>query len=316
MLLAVGGCSSQSTSQGQPASETDETTAVTEADLAATLVEGRPYEFEVLTETFVDTSRQTPAGASTPAAPERTLETRIYVPDAEGPLPLIVFAHGISGHPDKFTGVFSTWAEAGYVVVAPVFPLTNDRTPGSSLNFTDAENQPADMSFVLDEVLALADSGEGGIIASVDTERIGAAGLSLGGMTTYQAGLSECCRDQRVAAVEIFAGTLPNAGASGPFVASTGVPTLVMHGTDDPWIPYQSGTEAFALLQPPAFLITLEGGRHSEPFEDTASPFDAFVEEVSLSFWDQFLLTSAADADVLFDQVVTFDSATITAASG
>ncbi|KAA0233009.1 MAG: hypothetical protein JJLCMIEE_03116 [Acidimicrobiales bacterium] len=315
VLVGAVSCSTDSRSEDTSTGiQSDVADAAPGTDPVTTLAAARPYGYEVLTETFVDTSRQTPAGASTPAAPERTLETRIYLPDATGSLPLIVFAHGISGHPDKFTGLFATWAEAGYVVVAPVFPLTNDQTPGSALNFTDAANQPADMSFVLDEVLELSAAAEGPLAGKIDGGRLGAAGLSLGGLTTYTMALSECCRDDRAVAVEIFAGTTPNMGEGEEFTAVEGVPTLVFHGTGDPWIPYQTGGEAFELLNPPAYLVTLEGAGHSEPFEDSESPFDDFVEAISLAFWDQFLLTSEENAEVLFEQVEAFDSATITAA--
>ena len=43
-------------------------------------------------------------------------------PRGKGPFPLIVFAHGSAGHPEKFTKLFSSWAAAGYIVAAPAFP--------------------------------------------------------------------------------------------------------------------------------------------------------------------------------------------------
>src|SRR5690606_38473865 len=80
-------------------------------------------------ETFVDTSRSTPHPSGV-VEPQRTLVTAIYRPaKRKGRFPLIVFSHGIAGHPRKFTKLFAKWAAAGYVVAAPVFPLTNDQTP-------------------------------------------------------------------------------------------------------------------------------------------------------------------------------------------
>src|SRR5207249_4053124 len=109
--------------------------------------------FTSWTETFVDRSRPTAAGAATPAAPDRTLVTTIYRPKGKGPFPLIVFAHGSNGHPDKFTQLLGVWAAAGYVVVAPAFPLTNSTVLQNPKNVGDVTNQPADMSFVLTQVL-------------------------------------------------------------------------------------------------------------------------------------------------------------------
>jgi len=100
----------------------------------------------------------------------------------QGPFPLIVFAHGFAGHPDKFTKLFAAWAAGGYVVAAPAFPLTNDHV---TIDGGDAVNQPADVSFVLDEVLALGKRRGSRLFHAVKRSRIGAAGLSLGGVTTY-----------------------------------------------------------------------------------------------------------------------------------
>ena len=101
-------------------------------------------------ETFVDPSRPTPPGA-TAAAPDRTLVTAIYRPTGKGPFPLIVFAHGWNGHPDKFSQLLGAWAGAGYVVAAPAFPLTNSNV--AEQNAGDVVNQPGDMSFVLTQML-------------------------------------------------------------------------------------------------------------------------------------------------------------------
>ena len=56
------------------------------------------------------------------AARDRPLPTTVYVPQAGAKAPLIVFGHGGWGHPRKFTRLFSSWGDAGYVVAAPTFP--------------------------------------------------------------------------------------------------------------------------------------------------------------------------------------------------
>ena len=58
--------------------------------------------------------------APTRVAPDRALPAR---PGA-GRRPLIVFAHGYNGDPAKFTQLFEHWAEAGFAVLAPRFPIT------------------------------------------------------------------------------------------------------------------------------------------------------------------------------------------------
>src|SRR5918996_5415002 len=84
------------------------------------------YEVAQLTETFVDTSRPTESASGQGNAPTRTLVTEIRYPQADGPFPLIVLAHGQTGHPDKFSQLMAAWASSGYVVAAPLFPLTSN----------------------------------------------------------------------------------------------------------------------------------------------------------------------------------------------
>lgn len=143
-------------------------------------VAGRPLTASHTQRTLVDASRPTPAGTQTPARPDRTLVTEVYVPDTPGPRPLIVFSHGLFGHPDKFTHLLQAWAAAGYVVVAPAFPLTNDRVPGATANARDLWQQPGDVSYVLDRVLAANDDPGDLLHDRIDPERIGAGACRSG----------------------------------------------------------------------------------------------------------------------------------------
>lgn len=270
-LVGVAGCASTPVDSSLP------TTTVA---AAAT----RPFGVETWNETFVDRSRPTEAGAQTPSSPERVLETTIYLPDAPGPRPLVVFSHGLSGHPDKFTQLLSAWARAGYVVAAPAFPTTNSHVPGSSSNYNVAFGQPADVSFVLDEVLRLSADPASRLHGRIDAERIGAGGLSLGGGTTYSVTFSTCCRDDRIKAAEVLAGALfPLAGE---MELDGHVPLLVVHGDHDPALRYQLAEEVFAQAAPPVWFVTLFGGSHAPPFENDVTPHDAMVEQLTTDFWD------------------------------
>jgi len=110
------------------------------------------------TMTFVDTSRSTPPWNGMPARPSRTLVTSIWYPaksgsaNHPGPYPLIVFAHGLGGSPQDYRTLLTAWAAAGYVVAAPLFPLSSSETPGGP-DGGDIGNQPGDMSFVIDQML-------------------------------------------------------------------------------------------------------------------------------------------------------------------
>jgi dienelactone hydrolase len=233
--------------------------------------------FTVSTEVFVDPSRQT-AGRQ-----GRTLPTDIYVPGGTGPFPLIVHSHGYDGSSAKFSTLLGTWARAGFVVVAPNFPLTNAATPPAEKDLGDYVNQPRDVRFVLDEVLARVTPGGpfDGVVAS---DRIGASGLSLGGATTWPLVLSNCCGGERFdAALLMSAIELPVEGVLLDFARR--VPTLVMAGTADVAVRYELQEATAVKLAGPSWFVTLVDGTHSAPFEDADSPQDDLVLTATTAFW-------------------------------
>ena len=198
-------------------------------------------------------------------------------PQADGPHPLIVFGHGFYGHPRKFTKLLGAWADAGYVVAAPAFPLTNDESSDET-DRDDVVNQPADVSFVLDELVG----GE----LPVDPDRIGVAGFSLGAMTALAVGFNPAYRDPRPRAIVVVSGRFLD-GLGGPHELEP-KPLLLIHGSDDELVPYELGEEVYRAASPPKVLVTLERGRHHEDVEDGEGPAPAVVE-TTLAFWDLFL---------------------------
>ncbi|OWY61253.1 hypothetical protein B7486_64770, partial [cyanobacterium TDX16] len=85
-LLALAGCGSEADDETSDVS----TPAGAETATAEETESEAPFEVELLTETYVDESRPTDAGAETPAEPDRTIETRIVHPTSGGPYPLLV----------------------------------------------------------------------------------------------------------------------------------------------------------------------------------------------------------------------------------
>ncbi len=231
-------------------------------------------------QTFVDTTRRTVPSVG-PTLPSRTLATAIYRPNRYGQFPLIVFAHGDSGHPEKFAKLFSAWADAGYVVAAPAFPLTNSHA--TSMNIGDVAQQPGDMSFVLDQVLAM-DKTRGNLLShSIDERRIGAAGLSLGGITTYFLVYGDCCRDDRIKAAEILDGAQPGVTVDGH------VPLYIGHSDSDPVLPYAGARVTYDRAPPPVWFVTLHGASHASQWEDGVTPYDQIAERTTSDFWDATL---------------------------
>ncbi len=225
---------------------------------------------------IVDETRPTPAAGDLEASDRRVLQTDVYQPAGDGPFPTIVHSHGLSGSPDKFSDLFTDWADAGFVVIAPRFPRTSDWVEGQA-GIADYTEQPPDISFVLDHVLA-----DPQLSAAIDAERIGASGLSLGGGTVYGLVWHDCCRDDRIAAAIVMSSLrFPFDGDYG----TNDIPVLILHGEADPALPYDDAVESYDDSAEPKWFVRLVDGGHSEPYENTTSPHDEVVTEVTLEFW-------------------------------
>jgi dienelactone hydrolase len=277
------------------------TPATTDPDL--------PLAVGEVTETFVDRSRPTNAGAETPARPERTIPTRIVYPASGGPYPLLVLAHGASGHPDEFAEQIPAWAADGFVIAAPEFPLTNRDVPSALLNFTDVANQPGDVSFVIDSVLAASDDPDSPLHGLVDPTSIGMVGHSLGGATTWAVAFNTATRDERIDSATVFAGlTLDMPG--GEFAYDSGLPLLVMHGDADD-VPITMDLAAYQQAAAPKWFVTLIGADHRLAFTDEASPYDELVTRTIVDFWHGTLDGDAEALDRVTDDATDPELSTV-----
>lgn len=275
----------------------------------------RPFAVGRLTVTLVDTSRPTAAHAGVPATPSRTLVTTIVYPavgqpgpaqpkapanTAAGPFPMVVFAHGTDGEPADFGALFGSWAAAGYVVVAPEFPLTGEHVAGGSVD-ADYVNQPADVRFLIDKMLQAPPKLLAGLI---DPGRIAVAGHSLGGATTVGLAFNTCCIDTRVKAVIVLAG-LPLPYPSGTYFGSVrSPPALFITGSNDQSVDPQTSVGMYNMARPPKALVTVNGGTHSGPYEgDQLTPQVNLVSQVSIDWWNLYL-QGRQQAASMFQQTV------------
>jgi hypothetical protein len=177
----------------------------------------------------------------------------------------------------------------GFVVAAPVFPLTSRQATFETVG--DYVNQPADVSFVIDRILARSDDHDGPLAGRVDEEHIGLTELSLGGATVYGIALDSCCRDRRVDAALVMAGLLLPYDGAYEFPA---VPLLIIHGNGD-----ARGRDPYLMASPPKYLMTIERPTHSPPFEDTPDPADELVVTVTVDFWHAYLYEQRGALDAL-----------------
>jgi len=298
-----GASSAPTTDTAAPTTGAPTTAAPTTAAPTTTVAPdpraGRPFGVTTSQLTFVDATRETPASDFTASVADRTIGVWLTLPDGAEAAPLIVFSHGMAGHPRKFEDLHTRWAEAGYAVAAPVFPLSNDGVEGSFFNSHDVPNQPGDVTFVLDQLLEMSADESNDLFGLFDPERIAASGLSAGGFTTYDAAVSAESRDARFLAAVVMSARA-TAGLRGDDSSESGaadLPVMVLHGDADPLIPVASAEEAFGLLRAPRVLIVLLGGGHAGPFEDADDGFEPQVEghadlvfDATVAFWDRYLL--------------------------
>jgi len=242
---------------------------------SAELLQPGPFGVGVTTRFFEDPTRSTMPNGSFPGAPTRVLVTEVWYPaspDAaeereapaarrDAPYPLVLYSHGFM---DRRTGglfLARHLASYGYVVAAPDFPLTHAAAPGGP-NVNDAAEQPRDVSFVLDRLLAESAEGGGLLGDLVDRHRIGAMGLSLGGLTTVLVALHPRLRDTRIAAAAAIGA--PGCLFGERFYGNTRVPLLLLHGDLDAIVSYaENAVHAFSLANPPKYLVTVHGGSHT-----------------------------------------------------
>ena len=257
---------------------------------------------------IVDASRPTSAAGGNTGADVRTIVTDVYLPNYEtdpDPKPLIVLAHGFTGHPDKFTQLAEAWASAGFVVAVPKFPLTNDEVASPQIG--DLAEQGTDVDVVIDELLDRNASPSDVLAGSIDPERIGLYGLSLGSLTVWGTLIDGCCRD-RIDAVVQSDGAFPGDAS---LLADLGIPVMIAHSDTDSIFPIANIRAEYRSLRAPKYFLTLHGFAHAVVGENTpTSADDAYIVATTV-FWRRHLLGVAADSpDATFPDMVTVDGIT------
>ena len=248
----------------------------TDTGTNATLQTG-PYAIGKQDFSLVDRHRVTAANNGHPEEAERVLETSVWYPAQNRPFewlrpgppplaadacpaPLVVYSHGFMSFRSNGAYLARYLASHGYIVAAANFPLTRLGTPGGP-QFTDVINQPGDVSFIIDTLLGWSDSAENRFAECIDHERIAAAGLSLGGLTTTLLVFHPEYRDPRVQAAVTIAGPVALLGKD--FFDRPSIPFMMVAGNIDAMVDYQRNAVQFRTWVPEATLVTLQGGSHT-----------------------------------------------------
>lgn len=229
---------------------------------------------------------------------ERPVPVRLYLPQAAGRLPLVVFSHGMGGSRRGYSWLGRHLAAHGIASLHPQH-VGSDRqlwTQGNLLEIAgrvqdalrerEAVERVHDLRFALDRLLG----GELG--ARIDRRRIVAAGHSYGANTTLLAAGARVERDGRAvelgeprlaAAIVISAPPFFGQGDPRRVLGGVTLPTLHVTATEDViripgfWSDAADRLELFeATASPRKWLAVYRGGAHSM-FTDRATPGGALL---------------------------------------
>jgi predicted dienelactone hydrolase len=131
----------------------------------------------------------------TDASRNRSFYVQVYSPTQlpAGPVPVLLFSHGLASSPDDFAEAMQQLASHGYVVAAPQHPGSDaiwlkEMLKGLHKDVFDVNefsNRPKDISYVIDELERRNASRFNG---RLDLKRVGLAGHSFGGYTVLALG--------------------------------------------------------------------------------------------------------------------------------
>ncbi len=182
---------------------------------------------------------------------------------AEGTFPILIFSHGNGGMRAQSTFWCDQMASHGFIVAA----VDHTRNAcATSYNGTvipyDMEgrkqagiDRPKDVSFLLDQLIAMNDDASSRFHGHIDTENIGVAGHSFGGFTS----MAVLVTDPRVDAIAPMAAVVPE------FSTSSSRPMLLFIASEDDTIGEKGNMGArayYAATKSPKYLVEMKDAGH------------------------------------------------------
>lgn len=293
------------------------------ADIA---VDHEPHKVLMARGDFVDASRD-----------HRRVPYKIYYPSAArlGPLPVVIWSHGLGGSRDGAGFISRFLTSHGYVVVHVQHPGTDsglwEGKPGhpwdvireSKYTAEDVLNRYRDIPFVLDQLSGYVRNNPD-IGQHMDIVRLGMSGHSFGANTTQvmagqkfgKPGDLHSLKEPRFRAGILYS-PVPSFNTESPreeIYGNIGLPLFHMTGTDD-----TSPIEGFGYERrlevirysggPEQILLTLNGGDHmvyngsrGQLGENPKRHIhENIIKIAALAYWDSWLKDDAAARHWLMD---------------
>jgi predicted dienelactone hydrolase len=233
------------------------------------------YGVGVTTLSMVDASRPTVANRSAPAQPDRRMDVEVWYPAVAteaapedravafdrsgGRYPLIIFAHGLAASSRQSVEYTTELASHGYIVAAPGFPQSRIDSPGGP-RLAAVLDQPADVSFVIDQMLKLNRAQDGLFAGTIDEDRIGMTGHSLGGLTTMLTAHGSG-RDVRIKVIAPISPVGCLLGAS--LVGDASIPTMVIGGSIERVVEPATIRGVYDAARAPKYDVEIIGADHA-----------------------------------------------------
>lgn len=212
-------------------------------------------------------------------ADDSTFEALLYVPgpaQSSAPFPAITFGHGFLTPPGLYDVTLEHLASWGYVVIA---------TKSGLEPFPRHDLYALDMLDCLGFLEAETSRPGSSLFGTIDTNRFGASGHSMGGGASILAAAMDT--RVRVVANMAAANTRPSAQA---VAAVLDIPTCYLAGSEDRIAPLDRHTgPIFEGTRAPALLAVIQGGSHCG-FVGVPLP-DAVCDEATMPLERQLALS-------------------------
>lgn len=216
-----------------------------------------------------------------------------------GPYPVIVFAHGYGVDPNTYRALLHSWAEAGYVVVAPFFPDTSVEAIKAQHGVdTEADmfNQPGDVAFIVSRI-AEAGRGTPPPGASLLVGLVNSSWLILAGQSDGADTIAGLLYDKVYTSTLALMAVQPKAVVllsgsewlrkvdvySAP--AAGGPPVLVVQSLTDSCNDPANSSLLYNMVTGSKWFLALEDATHLGPYTGYGVAADV-VESVTVSFFD------------------------------